>query len=166
MENLYIDIRPAEDKDLPAIMEIERLCFPAGVWKEENMKYELHENPVANFWVICLSHTGFDKDSQVVGFSDYWVTFDSSTICQIAIHPYLQHRQLGTALMDEIYNDAMAKKVEYITLEVRVSNENAINFYKKQGFQIITTKPDYYDNGEDAYYMVLEVKENVQNSSN
>ena len=68
--------------------------------------------------------------------------------------------------MDEIYNDAMAKRVRTITLEVRVSNENAIKFYKKHGFEIVTTKPHYYDNGEDAYYMMLEVKENVQNSSN
>ena len=166
MDYLYVDIRPAEDKDLPAIMEIENLCFPCGVWKEDNMKYELHDNPVANFWVICLSLKENGEDRQVLGFSDYWHTFDSATICQIAIHPYLQHRQLGTALMDEIYNDCLAKKVEYITLEVRVSNEKAINFYKKQGFRIETTKPHYYDNGEDAYYMILEVKENVKNFSN
>ena len=166
MENLYIDIRPAEDKDIPYIMQIENACFPCGVWKKENVLYELHENPVSNFWVIELSHTDTVEGRRIVGFSDYWHTFDSATICQIAIHPYLQHHQLGSALMDEIYNDAMAKRVQTITLEVRVSNENAIKFYKKHGFKIVTTKPYYYDNGEDAYYMLLEVKENVQNSSN
>ena len=61
-------------------------------------------------------------------------------------------------MMDEIYNDCYAKKVRNLTLEVRVSNIPAINFYKKQGFKIETTKPHYYDNGEDAYYMILEVK--------
>lgn len=166
MENLYIDIRPAEDKDIPYIMQIENACFPCGVWKKENVLYELHENEFANFWVIELSHTDTVEGRRIVGFSDYWQTFDSATICQIAIHPYLQRHQLGSALMHEIYNDAMAKRVRTITLEVRVSNENAIKFYKKHGFEIVTTKPHYYDNGEDAYYMMLEVKENVQNSSN
>ena len=60
--------------------------------------------------------------------------------------------------MDEIYNDCYAKKIRFITLEVRVSNTPAINFYKKHGFEIETVKPHYYDNGEDAYYMVLKVK--------
>ena len=157
MQNLFISIREATENDLPVIMQIENLCFPHGAWREENILYELKENPVAHFWVIELSLKE-DDPHQVVGFCDYWETFDSATICQIAVHPYLQRRQLGTAMMDEIYNDCYAKKVQTITLEVRVGNTSAINFYKKQGFEIETIKPHYYDNGEDAYYMILKVK--------
>jgi ribosomal-protein-alanine N-acetyltransferase len=157
MQNLFINIRKAEDKDLSAIKQIEQLCFHSGIWKEENIIYEMKENPVANFWVIEISIDN-EEGYRVVGFSDYWETFDSATICQIAIHPYLHHKQLGSALMDEIYNDCYAKKIRFITLEVRVSNTPAINFYKKHGFEIETVKPHYYDNGEDAYYMVLKVK--------
>ena len=157
MQNLFINIREAKDDDLPLIMQIESICFPHGAWKEENILYELHDNPVAHFWVIELALNEEDG-YRVVGFCDYWETFDSATICQIAVHPYLQRKQLGTAMMDEIYNDCYAKKVQTITLEVRVGNEKAINFYKKQGFEIETIKPHYYDNGEDAYYMILKVK--------
>ena len=157
MQNLFINIREATEKDLPAIMEIEGLCFPFGPWKEENILYELKENPVAHFWVIELAIKE-ENGYQVVGFCDYWETFDSATICQIAVHPYLQHKQLGSAMMDEIYNDCYAKKIQTLTLEVRVNNTNAISFYKKHGFEIITTKPHYHDNGDDAYYMILKVK--------
>ena len=157
MQNLFINIREATINDLPIIMQIENLCFPHGAWKEENIIYELKENPVAHFWVIELSLE--DKnDYRVVGFCDYWETFDSATICQIAVHPYLQRKQLGTAMMDEIFNDCYAKKIQNLTLEVRVGNVPAISFYKKYGFEIEVTKPHYYDNGEDAYYMVLKVK--------
>ena len=157
MQNLFINIREATTKDLPIIMQIEGLCFPHGPWKEENILYELKENPVSHFWVIELSLED-NNDYRVVGFCDYWETFDSATICQIAVHPFLQHKQLGSAMMDEIYNDCYAKKIQNLTLEVRVSNIPAINFYKKHGFEIVTTKPHYYDNGEDAYYMILKVK--------
>ena len=157
MQNLFINIREATINDLPIIMQIENLCFPHGAWKEENIIYELKENPVAHFWVIELSLE--DKnDYRVVGFCDYWETFDSATIFQIAVHPYLQRKQLGTAMMDEIFNDCYAKKIQTLTLEVRVGNVPAINFYKKYGFEIEVTKPHYYDNGEDAYYMILKVK--------
>ena len=157
MQNLFINIREATLNDIPIIMQIENLCFPHGAWKEENILYELKENPVAHFWVIELSLTDKD-DYRVVGFCDYWETFDSATICQIAVHPYLQGKQLGSAMMDEIYNDCFAKKIQTLTLEVRVGNIPAINFYKKYGFEIEVTKPHYYDNGEDAYYMILKVK--------
>ena len=157
MQNLFINIREATINDLPTIMQIEKLCFPHGAWKDENILYEIKENPVAHFWVIELSLD--DKnDYRVVGFCDYWETFDSATICQIAVHPYLQRKQLGTAMMDEIFNDCYAKKIQTLTLEVRVGNVPAINFYKKYGFEIEVTKPHYYDNGEDAYYMILKVK--------
>ena len=157
MQNLFINIREATINDLPIIMQIENLCFPHGAWKDENIIQELKENPVAHFWVIELSLE--DKnDYRVVGFCDYWETFDSATICQIAVHPYLQRKQLGTAMMDEIFNDCYAKKIQTLTLEVRVGNIPAINFYKKYGFEIEVTKPHYYDNGEDAYYMILKVK--------
>ena len=55
MQNLFINIREATDKDLPTIMQIESLCFPHSAWKEENILYELHENPVSHFWVIELA---------------------------------------------------------------------------------------------------------------
>ena len=157
MENLFINIREATTDDLSAIMQIENLCFPHGTWKEENILYELTHNPVAHFWVIELS-LAEENGYRVVGFCDYWETFDSATICQIAVHPYLQRRQLGTAMMDEIFNDCYAKRIQTLTLEVRVGNVPAINFYKKYGFEIEVTKPHYYDNGEDAYYMILKVK--------
>ncbi len=80
MQNLYINIREANNNDLPIIMQIERLCFPHGAWKEENILYELNENPVAHFWVIELALNEGDA-YRIVGFCDYWETFDSATIC-------------------------------------------------------------------------------------
>ena len=82
MQNLFVNIREAKLDDLKTIMQIEQLCFPHGAWKEENILYELKENPVAHFWVIELSIDN-EEGYRVVGFCDYWETFDSATICQI-----------------------------------------------------------------------------------
>jgi ribosomal-protein-alanine acetyltransferase len=41
-----------------------------------------------------------------------------------------------------------------MSLEVRVSNEVAINLYKGHGFEIVGVRKQYYqDNKEDAYIM-------------
>lgn len=156
MEYLNIEIRPMTENDLPSVMEIENKCF-ANPWQEKDFLYEINENPVSNIWVIELTSSD-GKLKSICGFCDYWNTFDSATISQIAVHPDIQHHQLGTAMMDEIITDCMAKKVRTLTLEVRKSNEHAISFYKKNGFVISHTKPGYYADGEDALYMILEVK--------
>ena len=150
MQFINIEIRPMEKRDLPAVMEIENLCFVAP-WKERDLLNEM-DNKLANLWVVELGAEGMQKT--VVGFSDYWQTFDSATICQIAVHPDIRRRQLGSAMMDEIINDCYAKRVRNITLEVRKTNQIAINFYKKHGFSEVLVKEKYYSNGEDAIYMM------------
>ena len=156
MEYLNVTVREATDEDVPAILELEQLCFKAP-WNKDNIHYEMHENPVSNFWVIELEVQSQNLKS-VVGFCDYWHTFDSATIAQIAVHPSLQHKQLGSAMMDEIINDCYTKKVRHLTLEVRYDNEKAIKFYLKHGFQQVCVKPKYYDNGDDAIYMIREIE--------
>ena len=69
MQNLFINIRDATENDLPTIMQIEDLCFSHGAWKEENILYELKDNPVSHFWVIELALNEGDA-YQVVGFCD------------------------------------------------------------------------------------------------
>ena len=143
------EIRNAKMEDMKALLELEE-CF-AAPWKENNLTYELKENPVNTFLVLTL-------DNVVIGFIDYWITFDSATITQIAINENYRHKGLARMLLKEMYDDCYAKKVRNITLEVRVSNTNAIKLYGKFGFKTILTKERYYDNGEDALYMILEVK--------
>ena len=158
MKYLDVEIRPMEEKDLPQVMEIENTCF-LHPWKESDLLYEMKENPVSNVWVIEYSAPSLGLKT-IVGFVDYWVTFDSGTICQIAVHPDIRRSGVGSEMMREVINDARAKKVNTLTLEVRESNITAINFYKKHGFYVSHKKPSYYDNGEDAIYMILEVQKN------
>lgn len=144
-----IEVRDMTDNDLNRVMEIENSCFVAP-WKLDDLKRELHDNVLANLYVVTV-------DDHVVGFSNYWQTFDSGTVCQIAIDKRYQHQSLGSRLMDEIIKDAYIKKVKTLTLEVRESNKNAINFYLKHGFKIVLSKENYYSNGENAIYMIKEV---------
>ena len=144
-----IEIRDMELKDIARVMEIEAVTFKAP-WKEDEMLYELNENKFSNMAVIL-------SNSTIVGFYDYWVTFDSATIAQIAIDPAYQRQHLGSLLMEEILKDAKAKKVRTITLEVRKNNEKAVNLYQKYGFRTSLIKEKYYSKGDDALYMIKEL---------
>lgn len=141
------NIRKAKISDLEAIKEIEDESF-INPFTKEDLLYEISQNPVSNFLVL-------EKDGLVVGFIDYWVTFDSATIDQIAVKKSERNQGFAKILLEKSINDLKELgEVSFFTLEVRTSNEPAINLYKSFGFQKVTIKEKYYDDGEDAIYMI------------
>lgn len=145
-----MEIRDLMESDINKVMEIENLCFVAP-WKKEDILRELNENKFATLLVAIVNE-------EVVGYVDFWVTFDSATICQIAVHPNYQRQHIGSLLLEEVLKECYAKKVLTITLEVRESNSKGINFYTKHGFNQFLVKPNYYSNGENAIYMMKGVE--------
>ena len=141
------NIRKAKISDLEAIKEIEDESF-INPFTKEDLLYEISQNPVSNFLVL-------EKDGLVVGFIDYWGTFDSATIDQIAVKKSERNQGFAKILLEKSINDLKELgEVSFFTLEVRASNEPAINLYKSFGFQKVTIKEKYYDDGEDAIYMI------------
>ena len=145
-------IRPMDEKDLETIMYLENTCFVAP-WGVNELKYELNDNPVSNLWVIESNLHG------VAGFVDYWITFDSATICQICVNPVFRKMGLGSQMMTEVIKDCKANKVRNVTLEVREHNKSAIKLYEKFGFKKVLVKEKYYTNGDNAIYMIKEMEE-------
>lgn len=144
---MKMNIRKAKISDLEAIKEIEDESF-INPFTKEDLLYEISQNPVSNFLVL-------EKDGLVVGFLDYWVTFDSATIDQIAVKKSERNQGFAKILLEKSINDLKELgDVSFFTLEVRASNEPAINLYKSFGFQKVTIKEKYYDDGEDAIYMI------------
>lgn len=71
-------------------------------------------------------------------------------------NPKYRKQGLGSKLMNEIINFAKARKIIKITLDVRSGNKNAINLYKKFGFNSINKK-----RGEtlDKMELILSISE-------
>ena len=147
----YFSIRPMKQKDLNTIMYLENTCVVAP-WALKDVQYELNDNPVSNLWVIESESTG------VVGFVDYWITFDSATICQICVNPLFRGKGLGSMLIEELIKDCHANRVRNVTLEVRENNHPAIKLYEKHGFKQNLIKEAYYTNGDNAVYMIKELE--------
>ena len=93
-------------------------------------------------------------DEKVCG---YLMVLDSIDVYEIlAIATIEEYRNKGIAqeLLDKI-------KTKDIFLEVRKSNEKAINFYKKNNFKEISIRKNYYSEPtENAIIMKLEVNVN------
>ena len=99
-------------------------------------------------------------DDKVIGFIDYMITFNSSTITQIAVTSSYRRKGIATKLLNamvESFPKDIEDKVETITLEVRASNLVAIKLYESFGFEKVVIKPKYYKDFEDAIYMVMRL---------
>lgn len=142
-------IRPLKKKDVQKVAELEAQCF-IKPWPLNQIAYEFNGNPCAKVFV-CV-----DKQDNILGYLDFMITFNSATIDRICVTKEYRGQGIASALLDKMVEVCKKQKdiVEFITLEVRKSNENAISLYSKNGWQKVVIKPKYYDDGEDAIYMI------------
>ena len=115
--------------------------------KEEDLIYEIQENPFSTFLLL-------KEEGKILGFINYWITFDSATINQIATRIDSRKKGVATALLHECEKHIKSENVEFLTLEVRENNSTAIALYNKFGFIKVTVKEKYYEDGTNAIYMV------------
>ena len=89
---------------------------------------------------------------------------DSADILNIGIDPDFQRKGHGTALLKHLIEKLRKRHIGEILLEVRVGNKSAIQFYKKQGFEEISVRKNYYiknsnnrSQREDGIIMRIEI---------
>jgi ribosomal-protein-alanine N-acetyltransferase len=142
-------VREATLRDLPRILEIERLAF-AQPWSLDSFKRELML-PFSRIMVAAPT----EADRALAGFLCRWLVADECHILNVAVHPELRRGGIGMALMVEAVNEAKAKRIRLVTLEVRRSNVAARSLYRKLSFEERRLRSNYYGPGEDAIVMEL-----------
>ena len=141
--------RKASVKDIDGLYEIEVKHF-SHPWTKEQFLYEISENEFSTILVA-------EDEDNIVGFLVYWILFDNAQICNICVRDGYRKKGIASDLFDIAETAFQMHECFSITLEVRVSNEPAINLYKKRGFSTVCVKKGYYKDGEDAYYMMKGV---------
>ena len=149
---MTIQILELTNEDIDAILPLENELYHKP-WLKKDYEYELNENPFAYYLKMI------DKDSnEIMGYIGFWIKFEFAEITKVSIAKKYQGYKLSKLLMQDAENRMKLAECENCTLEVRVSNTVAINLYKSFGYNIVTTRKRYYENGEDAYLMLKELK--------
>ena len=140
-------VRKAQQSDIPAILEIEWVCFREDSFSKEQFAYLISRSK-GTFYVMM-------EGDRVIAYVS--LLFHGGThylrIYSIAVHPDFRGRKLGQLLMEQTIATAHDCKAAKITLEVKVTNTPAIRLYMKNGFIPVGVKPAYYHDGSDAIYM-------------
>ncbi len=158
-----IYIRKATIKDIPAVIEINRKCLPEN-YSADYFYYHLNEYP--DLFLVGVVEK--DLEEKIVGYSMSRTEFGFSNfgfslvkkghLISIAILEEFRRKGIASALLKETIEYLKKKKIDELYLEVRVTNEPAINLYKKFNFVITNRIPSYYSDGEDAYTMTVKLK--------
>ena len=129
------------------IRELQEKDFEEANKLLNNFNYGLNKKSFNNnFLKVLVYDEGFIK-----GILVYQYLYDRIEIDYIIVED--NYRNLGIATQLLKYLEKMHKKISNITLEVRESNKSAINFYKKNGFEQVLKRKNYYDN-EDGLLMI------------
>jgi ribosomal-protein-alanine N-acetyltransferase len=69
---------------------------------------------------------------------------DTADILNIGIDPDFKRQGYGTGLLNHLIEELKKRHIGEILLEVRAGNKSAIQFYKRQGFEEISVRKNYY----------------------
>jgi [ribosomal protein S18]-alanine N-acetyltransferase len=158
-----LSIQPISSAVLPAVLELDNLCF-GKLWTLEAYQREL-DSPNSELLGLFLENTPDKKDTRettsdsrlptpdfpILAMGCFWAILDEAHITLLAVHPDYQGQGLGQAMLWGLMQAARDRALERATLEVRASNQPAISLYSKFGFQLAGRRRRYYkDTNEDA----------------
>ena len=140
-----VDLRRLTPRDLDAIERIEHRAYPTP-WSRSMFASELAK-PTS----ICLG--AFEGD-RLVGYMINSRYVDAWHVMNVAVDPDFQRRGIATRLLGRLFELTRDDQRRGYTLEVRVSNRDAIGLYENLGFVRQGIRRAYYtDNREDALIM-------------
>jgi len=144
---LAVEIRRLTLGDLAPIEEIERCSYPTP-WSRSMFAGE-----IAKPSSVCLGAIDVETD-RFVGYLVVSRYVDAWHVMNIAVAPDYRRLGIATRLLNELFEVTAGDGQRGYTLEVRVSNTEAITLYEQLGFHGRGVRRGYYtDNREDALIM-------------
>jgi ribosomal-protein-alanine N-acetyltransferase len=145
MTAVAVEIRRLTLAELPEIEAIEQRAYRTP-WSRSMFASEL-----AKVTSICLG--AFEGD-RLIGYIVNSRYVDAWHVMNVAVDPDFQRRGIATRLIERLFELTDEDDGRGYTLEVRVSNIEAIKLYEKLGFERHGIRRGYYtDNREDALIM-------------
>lgn len=145
---IQIDVLTAQDiPDLEPLEQMTHLCF----WGAEHYTRFLEQQEYFGRKAVMTVEDGRTK---LVGFFLARSILENLELLKIGVYPDYQNGGIGTRLLEAALVEGTKRGCLRCFLEVRKSNESAIQFYYLQQFKIAGERINYYTEPvEDAWIM-------------
>ena len=139
-ESPDFEILPARWRDLNAVRQLEKICFPEDAWPLLDLIAVLSLPNIVRLKAIradqMIGFVAGEKKSSALGW-----------IATIGVIPEYRRQGVAVALLAACENRLGVSKIR---LSVRLGNSNAIQLYEKLGYQRVDIWTNYYQDGTDA----------------
>jgi ribosomal-protein-alanine N-acetyltransferase len=141
-----VELRALGNEDLDAVERIERESYPTP-WSRSMFATEL-----AKPSSLCLG--AYLDEGELAGYLIVSRYVDAWHIMNVAVALEFRRRGIAARLLERLFDVTADEAQRGYTLEVRVSNGEAIRLYERLGFSARGVRRGYYtDNREDALIM-------------
>lgn len=169
----YVELRVAQPSDVPSLAECNERTLPENYcsrWYHQH----LTDWPDLAFVIV-------EKERRVVAYllgktqevsvdrrAAFGVGADGSSslllratrprhehvghVSSLAVLPEFRRQGLASQLLD-VFHGRIERKCQSASLHCRTSNQAAVRLYESSGYEASYTIPNYYEDGEDAYFM-------------
>ena len=137
-------------ENLDEIVKIENRCHLTP-WTNKNF---IDSYDAKNLFKVLKN------ENDIIGYYIALFALDECELLNITITSELQKKGFGELMLKDLFSECREVNIINIFLEVRKSNLLAIRLYKKNGFNEIGIRNNYYQNkdgNEDAILMGLAV---------
>ncbi len=142
-----VELINADERWLPAIAALERQCF-SDPWSVEMLRPELPDD--SHEFLLAV------EGEELLGYVGLMTVLDEGYLSNIAVSPEHRRQGIAEALLKALLMRARARKLAFVTLEVRAGNTPAQALYRKLGFTEVGVRRGYYEHPrEDAVLMTL-----------
>jgi ribosomal-protein-alanine N-acetyltransferase len=152
------NVREFRPEDLDAIVNINKVCLPENYSPVFFLEHH-YEDP--RIFLVA------EVDGKVAGYNMCRVEFGVSNlktafarkghVISIAVMQDYRRIGIGRRLMEMGMQRVKESGATEMFLEVRVSNNSAIELYRSLGFKVAKVAEGYYRDGENAYLMVADL---------
>jgi len=149
-------LRPMQVDDLEAVMAIEQSAY-SHPWTRGNFRDAL----ASAYWVqcLCLPHP---QQDELLGYVVAMAGVQEAHLLNITVAPSRQGQGWAHMVLDALCLWSRRRGDEWLWLEVRESNQRALQVYERYGFRRVGLRKDYYpadrQQREHAVVMSLNLK--------
>ena len=155
---MKIAIRRMELGDLSQVVAIENSWSYLSKGGEAGYRAVMSDPRVYTCLVAEDAETPAQPDA-ILGLAVVAQLIDDCELCNLVVLPEYLSKRVGYSLLQASVEVAQYFKISRMLLEVRQSNHHAIEFYKRNGFRIISERKNYYLNpSENAWVMERAVE--------
>jgi len=141
-----LSIKWMEVSDVSEVILIEREIFPAP-WSEDSFLYRLCDKDY-NLSLIGTINGG------IAAYAVSYIVSDELHFMNLAVKRACRRNKIGEILLLMSLRAGKEKNCRCVHLEVRKNNTSAIQLYKKNGFENVGVRKNYYrEENEDALLM-------------